>query len=137
MLQVALPVGIPGARQPWNRADPEVDDHDEFASDGSNGDRDLGGSGASGSDRSSRNGNGNGSNGAVAGKVAVRSAGDTLFPDRTLFIVIISLLSAVVLALLVGLIVLAFYCRRPERKPKTQVDGLPKEFDEALLEKQH
>ena len=130
LLTVALPIGLPGPL-PWARdKDIEVDDHDEYAADGGRWGGDGVGSGS---------GSGSDSNGPTlaAGVVAVRSATSTDFPDRTLFIIIISLLAFVVLALLVGLIVLAFYCRRPDRKPKTQVDGLPKEFDEALLDKGH
>jgi hypothetical protein len=142
-LRAALPIGpLGGVRRPkgetgrgetgrsggFGTESYEVDDHDEF--DG-NGDAGSGG-GDSGAGNDSNGGNN-------VGKVAARSTAGTLdeFPDRTLFIVIISLLSFVCLALLVGLLVLFFYCRRPVRKPKTKVDGLPKEFDDTLLEKNH
>jgi hypothetical protein len=99
----------------------EVDDHDEYDANGEPQSAGPNAAAAAGG----------------AGLIARREAGSTgEFPDRTLFIVIISLLSVAVLALLVGLAVLLFYCRRPNKKPKTKVDGLPKEFDDQLLEKQ-
>jgi hypothetical protein len=103
----------------WNPRGQELDDHDEFLGD------DLGnsimGGFYGGHFRHQRLGGyrsygRHGMMGRSYGGMGYRSYNDAYFPDRTMFITIVSVLSFVALLLLGGLIALGCYVKRQPKK---------------------